>query len=340
MKSNNNGQNGSNNGKFSSDTKQNKLPLEADFTDSFDSEWDRLSPENAKLLTRIKEEFVGTHEWIESANIFLLPFHSFVAGRRLKIRLFRKLSVTTLRILWSVSYFDERCGEVALYEADLLILKRRIYEQGNNLKNCLEIDLGAGLAPFIEKYKKINDLERLFLLNAALGAEIYMNNNQNRNKGNEIKENYLIEAFSRFKGIITRSENNADNSPKEILRVGLDEYWLDWVKIAQRAEFDFDYLSPLKPIEMRFYELTQLLRFRDVQKPVDELKKMSLKIRYSEFSKLMPLPRLKTYNQVEDQINRLCRIHLKMGYLENISIRPIQRKGIFADANLELVLNG
>ncbi len=52
--------------------------------------------------------------------------------------------------------------------------------------------------------------------------------------------------------------------------------------------------------------------------------------------KLMPLPRLKTYDQVENQMNELCRVHLKSGYLEKIAVKPIKRKGVFADAELEL----
>jgi hypothetical protein len=87
---------------------------------------------------------------------------------------------------------------------------------------------------------------------------------------------------------------------------------------------------------MRFYELAQLLRFRNAEKPVEELKNAPLEIRYSVFARLIPLPRLKTQAEVENQIKKVSGIHLKSGYLKDISVKPINRKGRFADANLKM----
>jgi hypothetical protein len=238
-----------------------------------------------------------------------------------------------LSIKWVVWYPHLQSGSAGLYAADLLVIKRRIYEQGTEPTNSLEINLEAELAPFIEKYEQVEEFERLFQLSTAITSELYINNKD----ANKTKANFLDECSNRFKGSIEGSGKSINGNPQSLLRVGLDEYWLDWAKVARRAEFDFDYLSRLEPIEMRFYELTQLLRFRDNEKNLPALRKAPLPIRYSEFAKLMPLPPVETYEQIENQINELCRAHLESGYLETIIIKSIERNGIFADADLEMV---
>jgi hypothetical protein len=255
----------------------------------------------------------------------------------LDIRFSRKLPTISLTFNWVALYTHLQSGIPALYEADLLILKRRIYEQGTALKDRLEIDLSVELAPLVEKYQDITNFERLFELNFLIDADLRVKRNQKRSAAVKSELNYLLESFRRFNDVVTGwGEISTNKSRKTLLRVGLDEYWLDWTEAAHRAGFDFDYLARLQPIEMRFYELAQLLRFRKAEKPVKELKKAPLEIRYSEFAKLMPLPRLKTQAEVENQIKTVSQIHLKSGYLKDISVKPINRKGRFADVNLKL----
>jgi hypothetical protein len=316
------------------------------FTAMFDREWDRLAPENAEPLTAVKEnfkenfrvnegfDFRDTDAWVESAQPLLLPFHGFANEHSLVIDFKRKLADgVNLNVKWVVWYPHLQSGSAGLYAADLLVIKRKVYEQGTEPKDSLEINLEADLAPFIEKYQEVEVFRRLFQLNTTVASELYINNKD----ANKTKGNFLDECSSRFKGSIERPGKTINGSNKTVLRVGLNEYWLDWVKVARRAEFDFDYLSRLEPIEMRFYELTQLLRFRDGDKALCAIRKAPLRIRYSEFAKLMPLPPMETYEQIENQINELCRAHLESGFLETITIKSINRNGIFADADLEMV---
>ena len=317
----------------------NKSDTKSEFPNFFDRAWERMSPENAQPLTRIRGRFSyeNSREWVEAAEIFLLPFHSFREGNLLDIRFSRKLPTGSLRFNWAALYSHLQSGIPALYEADLLILKRRIYEQGAALKDILEIDLGVELAPFVQKYQHIAEFERLFELNFLIDADLRVKRNQKQSKAGKSELNYLLESFRRFNDIVTGwGEMSADESRKMLLRVGLDEYWLDWTEAAHRAGFDFNYLARLQPVEMRFYELAQLLRFQNAEKPVKELKKAPLEIRYSEFAKLMPLPRFKTKTEVENQIKTISQIHLTNGYLKDVSVKPINRKGSFADARLQL----
>lgn len=328
-----------NKGGFPAGEKENKSDTRSEFPNFFDRAWERMSPENAQPLNRIRGRFAieNSRKWVESAEIFLLPFHSFREGNLLDIRFSRKLATVSLRFNWVALYTHLQSGIPALYEADLLILKRRIYEQGTALKDRLEIDLGVELAPFVEKYKDIAEFERLFELNFLIDADLRVKRNLKQSETGKSELNYLLESFRRFNDVVTGwGEINPDESRKMLLRVGLDEYWLDWTEAAHRAGFDFDYLARLQPVEMRFYELAQLLRFRNAEKPLKELKKAPLKIRYSEFAKLMPLPHLKTQAEVENQIKKVSQIHLKSGYLKDVSVKPINRKGKFADAGLKL----
>ncbi|MBA2620680.1 MAG: hypothetical protein H0U87_05715 [Acidobacteria bacterium] len=316
------------------------------FTTMFDREWDRLASENARPLIAVKEnfkehfrvnqniDFKSTDRWVEAAQMLLLPFHGFASEYSLVIDFKRKLADgVNLNVMWMVSYMHSESGSAGLYAADLLLIKRRIYEQGTELKNSLEINLEAELAPFIEKYQEVEVFQRLFQLSTAVASELYINNKD----ANKTKGKFLNECSNRFEGSIERPGKSKNGSEKTVLRVGLNEYWLDWVKVARRAEFDFDYLSRLEPIEMRFYELTQLLRFLDGDKALCVIKKAPLRISYGEFTKLMPLPPVETYEQIENQMNELCRVHLESGFLETITIKSINRNETFADADLEMV---
>jgi hypothetical protein len=125
-------------------------------------------------------------------------------------------------------YTHLQSGIPALYEADLLILKRRIYEQGTALKDTLEIDLGVELAPFIEKYQHIAEFERLFELNFLIDADLRAKRSLKRSAAGKSELNYLLESFRRFNDVVTGwGEMSTDESRKMLLRVGLDEYWLD-----------------------------------------------------------------------------------------------------------------
>ncbi len=86
-----------------------------------------------------------------------------------------------------------------------------------------------------------------------------------------------------------------------------------------------------------FTNLTQLLRFKDGDRALCVIRKTPLRISYSEFAKLMPLPPAETYEQIENQINELCRVHLESGFLQTITIKSSERNETFADADLEMV---
>lgn len=346
MRFNDDGQTDSNIDESFFGANQNNLSDAKLFTAMLDSEWNRLAPENSKPLIAVKEDFKEhskvnkgfdlkyTDQWVEAAQTVILPFHGFASEHSLVIDFKRKLADgTDLNVKWVVWYPHLQSGGAGLYAADLLVIKRRIYEQGIVPKNSLEINLEAELAPFIEKYREVEDFERLFQLNTAVMSELYIDDkNSNKTEGKS-----LDECSNRFKGSFASSREIVNGCEQTVLRVGLDEYWLDWIKVARRAEFDFDYLSGLEPIEMRFYELTQLLRFRDNEKNLPALRKAPLTITYGEFAKLMPMPPVKTYEQVENQMNELCRAHLESGYLEAIVIKSIAREKMFADAHLEMV---
>ncbi len=325
------------------------------FTSWMDREWEHLAPENARPLARVKEIFrdhlganrvvdsYATDEWVEAARMVLLPFHGFASDHWLVVRFKRRLeSGVSLNVNWLISYMHLQAGSAGLYAADLFLIKRKIYEQGAVPKNSLEIKLEAELAPFVEKYREVEIFQRLFELNMTIACELNVddkgaNKSDDKNAARR-KRSFVNVCTKRFASIVKRSRRTVDGNRQTVMmRVELDEYWLEWAKVAHRAEFDFDYLASLEPIEMRFYELVQLLRFQDGDRALCVIRKAPLRISYSEFASLMPLPPVETYEQIENQINELCRAHLDSGFLETITIKSIERNEQSADADLEMV---
>lgn len=137
-------------------------------------EWNLPSPEDAPLIIEtIKSSYSAeTVQWTDAAEIYLLPFHSFADDDELNVRFRRKLPDANLNFKWRVLYFDPESGGAALYAAELLVLKRRIYEQGSNLKTILEIDLEAALPPFIDSYAEMKPFQKLFGLGMTLSAKL------------------------------------------------------------------------------------------------------------------------------------------------------------------------
>lgn len=374
MKLNNNPLTNQGEDPFISDYKRINQRAEEEFdrlynAHTFDAEWNQLAPERAALLTKAADgsDSADTDQWADSAEIYLLPFHSFTDGDQLNIRFRRTLSAASFDVKWRVLYFDRQAGGAAVYAADLLVLKRRIYEQGNQLKDCVEIDLEAELPQFVESFKEMEQFKELFKFNMTLSAKLDINRLKNTNtnrqsaadaktaansgaessansvtdSSNETRAVSMITGFSRCGEFSTRSQQSKSGDCQTRLRVQLGEYWLGWAQAARRAEFDFDYLSArepiaLQPIELRFYELVQFLRIRGSEKPVSAHRNAPLVIGYNEFTELMPLPRMKTYEAAEHQINELCSTHLTRGYLADISAKPTNQKGIFNDAELKI----
>lgn len=105
-----------------------------------------------------------------------------------------------------------------------------------------------------------------------------------------------------------------------IYRIRLKDFWLKWSEIARRAKFDFDYLTTLQPLEMRFYELTKLLRFKDTQMSLKKQKQAPLEIIYRDFCLLMPVSEEKTLEKAEKQIEALCIPMVESGFLKDFTI--------------------
>jgi hypothetical protein len=94
---------------------------------------------------------------------------------------------------------------------------------------------------------------------------------------------------------------------------------LNIIASEPKIEFDYDYLSTLMPVQMRFYELTQLLR-NQPQNKSENIIQMDL----NEFSGLMPLPQTKEHGELESQVISIVKPHLNNGYLKDYEIKYSQ----------------
>lgn len=303
-------------------TKMLMESIQSNFDQNSEKYWEGLAEENAVKLTRTNEiyEFMGIAEELALADVFLLPFHGFNGNRRFtSAGISRQNSDYVMNIGWEVVYRSTKTGIAASYEADLLVTKRRIYEQGPELRSAVNLDFDDRFANLLEKHKNIQGFEKIFLSNFSSGAFITF---EKQPKSGSRVTRYPSEETSvnRYNEVYTRFKQPYAEGKVRFLRSRLRDYWLDWWEIAHRAEFDFDYLETLEPLEMRFYELTQLLRFKNREKSVRELKKAPLKISYGEFCALMPLRQAKTSKGMWKQLRQLCTNQQSRGYLKDFSI--------------------
>ena len=84
---------------------------------------------------------------------------------------------------------------------------------------------------------------------------------------------------------------------------------------------DFEFLETLADARaIRFYELTRLLRLTPAGENSSKLSD-ELEIGYELFRQLLPLPQLRTENEIKDQVNDLIRPLLADGYVRDFRLK-------------------
>jgi len=106
-----------------------------------------------------------------------------------------------------------------------------------------------------------------------------------------------------------------------IYELKLGAYWAKWRQAARLARFDFDLLESLdNPHSIRFYELTKFLRLASYSE-TEQFLSTKLEVGYESLASLMPLPKLKTKEEIKTQINNLIIPLKKASHLKLISYR-------------------
>lgn len=257
-------------------------------------------------------------------------------------------SENKLEIEWQVIFRDELQGCAEIYRAEMLIFKRLLYKQNEELQSPFELT-GEKFPQYLD-YKLFNvltnDQTEMLLINSLaanykLSISIPGENAKNGNglareltarkdiekADRKIEQNatLLTDRIRGWESYYADEENidlnslNNENEPKlRIYSLKLGIYWHRWRKAARLAKFDFDLLETIDdPRAIRFYELTKLLRlsfYNKTQKLPDELR-----VNYEKFVSLMPLPKFRTKDKIEHQIANIIKPLINAGYIKSFT---------------------
>lgn len=248
---------------------------------------------------------------------------------------------------WQVIFNDELQGCAEIYRAEMLIFKRMLYEQEENLKSPLKLTnenfykyLDYELFDILTKDETekllINSLSAKYRISTTANKESNETVSNHRAPDGYINKKRLFEATnpgldanlsiltSRLRGyeqLSAITHKKTDNNEPIIYKLNLGAYWIKWRQAARLTKFDFEILETLDDVRtLRFYELTKLLRLASYDETTRTLPS-ELKIDYESFTLLMPLPRLKKEVEIKTHIKNLTAPLKKVGYLKSISYK-------------------
>lgn len=292
---------------------------------------------------------------------YLLPTHIVSEKhfnpnvRKISTRFEKTLNGYYAEQSWDMRYYEPEEFAPATYRAELLLIKRKIYEQGDALWDLLNLDSAddADFLYYSEKFgsrvEALTDLMKSTDSYSASEVEIWQMSADDRtvsknNETDEIKslndtgmfdiddddkitsDFYQSTGFRRYADALRITPEHSARQ-QTILQIRLGSYWLAWSQAVRSAELDFTYLTNLETAAaMRFYELTKLLLHyrREVSNNIEsnqtaghqpQTGEIDLEIIYGEFARLMPLPILSDDAAIRRQLETLCEIHIEQKFI-------------------------
>jgi len=244
---------------------------------------------------------------------------------------------------WQVIFNDELQGCAEIYRAEMLIFKRMLYEQEENLKSPLKLT-NENFSKYLdyELFDSLTGNETEKLLINSLSAKHRISVTTLDRRSNESISNN--EEFKRTTNKKRKSEavfNSEENlsiligrlhgwesyliNELMIYELKTGAYWSKWRQAAKLAKFDFGLLEKMNDARLiRFYELTKLLRLASYNETEQSLP-AELEIDYESFILLMPLPKYLTDNEIKNQIQNLILPLKKIDYINSFSFRETSK---------------
>lgn len=230
---------------------------------------------------------------------------------------------------WQVIFNDELQGCAEIYRAEMLLFKRMLFEQEENLESQLKLtnenfstyldyELFDSLTGKETEKLLINGLSAKYRLSVTTLDNPGSNNEESKPIANKKeKSKTAFDSKENLTILIGRLRGWESYPIKEslIYELKTGAYWSKWRQAARLANFDFDLLENLDPLSMRFYELTKFLRLASYNETEQSLP-VELEIGYEILTLLMPLPRLETEKEIKNQIENLLSPLKKIKYLK------------------------
>lgn len=231
-------------------------------------------------------------------------------------------------LIWEVRHFNtlEGCGEI--YRAEMLTLKRAVYESEEHLPKTIKIEK-EDLQKYFDFgiFKSLSDqpVKDLFFDNLLSPFKLTLNTNgiseiKDKNYPNISESSNLFSIHGS-----SRIAEWAELNEKESFEITLSSYWQDWQQLARKAKFDFELLENLTDVHVRFYELTKFLSVSQENNSKDE-SLCEVEMDYEKFAMLMPLRKLLSADEIKSQIYDLINLLEKVGYIKHFSLKNNQPK--------------
>ena len=236
-----------------------------------------------------------------------LPIHQLAKAAPIHIEIIKTNAQGIRELYWQVSSSAAYgAPQLLAYKLDTLVINRYLEALERPLPTlirlasmraiCQELGLGTG--------KSIADVKRAFHQNA--GAYITA---KVRYRGHDGKQRRLEAGFTRYAVVFT-GESLPDGSAADAVYIVLSEPYRHVLNAAPTRPVDYDYLSGLKPLAQRFYELLSFRMFAALKHGRPEVA-----MRYSEFCLYAPQHRHLDGAQMSKQMHKVHQPHLASGYL-------------------------
>jgi hypothetical protein len=219
------------------------------------------------------------------------------------------------QLYWSVSpSSDYGPPQLLAYKLDTLVINRHLADLKRPLPSliclgslrqiCQELGLSTG--------KSTGNLKRAFHQNA--GVYITAKLSYRDLAGHQRR---LEAGFNRY-GVVFTGESLPDGSMADAVYIILHESYRQVLNSAPTRPIDYDYLTDLKPLAQRFYELLSFKMYAALK-----YQHPQVSMRYSELCQFAPQQRYTDGVMMSKQMYKVHHPHLQSGYLADVTTQSV-----------------
>lgn len=244
-----------------------------------------------------------------------LPIHNLTKSAPIDIRIHQANAQGVHELYWSVSpSLAYGSPQLLAYKLDTLVINRHLDALKRPLPSLICLgslrricqDLG------LSKGKSTGNVKRALHQNAGVYITAKL-----RYRDREGKERRLEAGFNRY-GVIFTGESLPDGSRADAVYVILHEVYRQVLNSAPTRPIDYDYLTELKPLAQRFYELLSFKMYAALK-----YQHRQVSMRYSELCQFAPQYRHTDGTEMSKQMSRVHQPHLHSDYLASVETERV-----------------
>ena len=236
-----------------------------------------------------------------------LPIHNLAKRGILAIHLSQHNEQGRQALYWHVSpSLSYGPPQQLAYKLDTLLINRRLDALERPLPSLIRLgsfrqicdDLGLRIG------RSVGEIKKAFHQNAGayITAKLTYRDIQGR-------ERRLEAGFNRYSVIFT-GESLPDGASADAVYILLNESYRQVLNAAPTRPVDYDYLTFLKPLAQRFYELLSFKMYAAIK-----YQRPEASMRYSELCQFAPQQRYLDGGKMSKQMYKVHQPHLQSGYL-------------------------